>query len=179
MTSDASNTKGLHKGQCIGNPVSNQNGSVIVIALLVLVAMTLGGVTATQRSITESFTVRNAAIHKQNLQLAEMAAMEGAGRIMMEDSMPDLMHAFGHDVTAPDETETLEAVETGLMNALLQRRGTQTLEFYTINAGVRPGDSLTQDDRITLSVMVLGVYESDDYGRKTVEVGVQKLYSIE
>ena len=176
MTSDASNTKGHHKDQCIGNPVSNQNGSVIVIALLVLVAMTLGGVTATQRSVTESFTVRNAAIHKQNLQLAEMAAMEGAGQLMMQDSEPDWLHDMGHDVNAPNEIETLEAVETGMMNALLQRRGNQNLEFYAITTGAE--GSLT-GDHIMKTSMVLGVYQSDDYGRKTVEIGVRKRYIID
>ncbi len=177
MTSDASNTKGLHKDQCIGNPVSNQKGSVLVIALLILVAMTLGGITATKRSVTESFSVRNAAIHKQNLQLAEMAAMEGAGRIMMEESEPDWLHDLGHDFTAPDEIETLEAVETGMMNALLQRRGNQNLEFYAITTGAE--GSLTDDRVMMKRAMVLGVYESDDYGRKTVEVGIRKRYVTE
>lgn len=176
MNWDAFNTKGLHKGRCIANPVSNENGSVIVIALLILVAMTLGGVTATQRSMTESFTVRNTAIHKQNLQFAEMAAMEGAGRIMMEDTEPDWMHDQGHDVNNPDNIETLEAVETGMMNALLQRSGNNALTYYAIITGAE--GSLT-GDHIMRTSMVLGVYESDDYGRKTVEIGVRKRYRVE
>ena len=73
--------------------LSSQEGSVIVLALLILVALTLGGITSTQRSSTEAFIVRNTAIYKQNLQLAETAAMEAIGELLrMEDLAEDWIH---------------------------------------------------------------------------------------
>lgn len=69
--------------------IKGQEGSVIVIALLILVTLTLGGITATQRSTTESFIVRNTAIYKQNLQLAETAAMEGIGELMRREDLTE------------------------------------------------------------------------------------------
>lgn len=78
----------------MGGILSSQEGSVIVLALLILVALTLGGITATQRSSTEAFIVRNTAIYKQNLQLAETAAMEAIGELLrMEDLAEDWIHA--------------------------------------------------------------------------------------
>jgi hypothetical protein len=58
--------------------VSNENGSAIVITVLVLAALTILGISASNTSNTEIMLANNEMLYKQNLYKAEAAAMEGA-----------------------------------------------------------------------------------------------------
>ena len=58
------------------NPIANQDGSVILIALMLLVLMTIIAISASSTSTVESYIIRNANIHKQNLSLVESAALD-------------------------------------------------------------------------------------------------------
>lgn len=53
------------------NLFHNENGSAIIFALLILVTVTIIGVTSMNLSLTESSIVRNEKIHKQNFNIAE------------------------------------------------------------------------------------------------------------
>lgn len=68
------------------SPLDNQNGSVIVLVLMVLVIMTVIGIASTDSVITENFIIRNVGIHKQNNNLVDSALMEGLQRFMQLDS---------------------------------------------------------------------------------------------
>jgi Tfp pilus assembly protein PilX len=63
------------------SPLSNQQGSVMVIALMILVVVTIVGIASMNDSRTEQQLVRNEAIYKQDFYLAESAAIEGAQRL--------------------------------------------------------------------------------------------------
>lgn len=68
----------------------NQEGSVIVIALMVLAIMTVIGLMSADTTVTENFIIRNAGIHKQNVNLVESALMEGLQDLIQIDaSDPD------------------------------------------------------------------------------------------
>jgi type II secretory pathway pseudopilin PulG len=58
------------------NPLNNQNGSVILVAIMLLALMTIIAISASSTAITESFIIRNVAIHKQNVSLVEAAALQ-------------------------------------------------------------------------------------------------------
>ena len=58
--------------------LKNEQGSAIVVAMLVLVLLTIIGAAATQNSITELAIVRNDLLYKDQLLNAEGAAMEAA-----------------------------------------------------------------------------------------------------
>jgi len=60
---------------------NNEEGSAIVIALMILMVVTIIGVTSSNRTIMELNIVRNEGIYKQNLYLAEAAAQEAVQRI--------------------------------------------------------------------------------------------------
>ncbi|MBS3757467.1 MAG: hypothetical protein KGY61_02280 [Desulfobacterales bacterium] len=60
----------------------DQSGSVIVVALLLLVVMTLVGVTATDTVVTEDLIIRNVGLHQQNVNLVTAGAMEGFQEIL-------------------------------------------------------------------------------------------------
>ncbi|MCU0597646.1 MAG: pilus assembly PilX N-terminal domain-containing protein [Desulfobacterales bacterium] len=61
--------------------VRNECGAVILITLMILALMTIIGISALTMSISESLSVRNAGLFKQNLHLVESAVMEGLQRI--------------------------------------------------------------------------------------------------
>jgi len=63
--------------------LNNEEGSAIVIALIILVLLTMIGITATDNTVIELQIVRNEAIYRQNFYKAEAAVIEAAER--MED----------------------------------------------------------------------------------------------
>jgi len=181
--------------------LTNQNGSVIVIALLVLVILTLGGITATQRTITESFTVRNTAIHKQNIYIAEAAAMEAARIVLdvqdFEAIRPGQDHDWIRDRTAwndnPQDPDTGDPdsyplnddnsmVPQGADN-ILNARGFAddpgdpgvTFRYYFVgweDGGIGESLDISEDVRWRLGRAV-GVFNSQNFGNKTIEIGLR------
>lgn len=66
-------------------PLNNENGSIILIVVMVLALMTILGVSATTMSSDESIIVRNVGTYKQNLYMMEAVATEGIQKIMDMD----------------------------------------------------------------------------------------------
>lgn len=62
--------------------IKDPNGSMILIALMVLTLMSIIGIASINTVVTESFIVRNAAIRKQNIQLADAVAGEALQRVL-------------------------------------------------------------------------------------------------
>lgn len=71
---------------------NNQEGSVLVVALIMLVLLTILGIAATNTSTLETRIAGNERVYKQNLYAAEAAAMECAQRI---DNGEDEMTIMG------------------------------------------------------------------------------------
>ena len=61
--------------------IKNEEGSAIVVAVMILMVVTIIGVSSTNTTTVELQIVRNDGIYKQNLYLAEAAAQEGIQRI--------------------------------------------------------------------------------------------------
>ena len=61
--------------------IKNEEGSAIVVAVMILMVATIIGVSSTNTTTVELQIVRNDGIYKQNLYLAEAAAQEGIQRI--------------------------------------------------------------------------------------------------
>lgn len=76
----------------------NQDGSIILIALMLLAVMTMIGIMAADTTVTENFIIRNVGMHKQNVNMAEAAIMETLQKIIQ---LP------------PDRLEELEEVNAG------------------------------------------------------------------
>ena len=56
--------------------IRNENGSMIVIVLMLLTIMSIIGIASTNTTVTENFIVRNTSIRKQNLQMLDAVAIE-------------------------------------------------------------------------------------------------------
>jgi hypothetical protein len=61
--------------------LKNEEGSAIVVALMILMVLTIIGVSSSKTTTVELQIVRNDGIYKQNLYLAEAAAQEAIQRI--------------------------------------------------------------------------------------------------
>jgi hypothetical protein len=72
-------------------PVSNENGTAIVAALLILLLLTFVAITATDTTITEKAAVRSEAIFEQDFYLAESAALEGIQKMENQDDPEELL----------------------------------------------------------------------------------------
>lgn len=174
---------------------ANPNGSVIVIALLMLVLLTIAGISGIKMAVTESYIVRNTAIHKQNLQLAEIAAREGLQRIVNLDDAAALTPDSGASADwllrrrddPEDDGDGLAALEPGhkvavaetvTENEVLKQRGEngEVLSYYFVGWETRPGGSLKMTDTRWRLGKVVGVYNSENYGRAAVELGVTKRF---
>ncbi|MBF0379272.1 MAG: pilus assembly PilX N-terminal domain-containing protein [Desulfamplus sp.] len=60
---------------------NNQKGSTIVISLMILVVLTLIGISATNTSVIELKIAGNEKVYRQNFNLAEAAAMEAVQKL--------------------------------------------------------------------------------------------------
>ena len=75
---------------------SKENGSVIVLVLMVLTIMTVLGIVSSESVVTENFIIRNVGIHQQNISILDSALMEGLQRFMqISDADPDNFAANG------------------------------------------------------------------------------------
>jgi hypothetical protein len=179
------------------NAATDEKGSVMVIVLMVLVLVTLGGIAAINSSVTESFIVRNSAIHKQNLQLAEIAALEGFREILTRNDATQLLPGevsapvwirdislWNNDPTVSDESDVnsfpLNDNNSGVtqINTLEQREegNDDLLRYYFIGWQDAPQSSLVMTGSMWRQGRVIGLYNSDRYGLASVEVGVVKRF---
>lgn len=72
------------------HPFNNQNGSVMVLVLMVLAIMTVIGIVSSQTVVTENYIIRNVGIHKQNISLVESGLMQGLQQFLqIRDDNPD------------------------------------------------------------------------------------------
>jgi Tfp pilus assembly protein PilX len=67
------------------NPIANQNGSVLVLTLMIMVIMAIIGISSTDTVVTENFIMRNVGIHRENVNLVESVLMEGLQAFMQLD----------------------------------------------------------------------------------------------
>ena len=83
--------------------LNNEEGSVIIMALIVLVVLTMIGIVSTDNTVVELQIVRNETIYRQNFYKAESAVIDGAQ--VMEDStltVPPSLPWIQKLATAPD-----------------------------------------------------------------------------
>jgi len=68
-------------------PLNNEDGSVLVLALIMLVLLTLLGIAASRTSSIDIQIAGNDIIYKKNLYMAEAGAMEAAQRLENNDDL--------------------------------------------------------------------------------------------
>lgn len=77
------------KNQVLLKGHEKENGSIIVMVLLILAIMTVIGTMSSKTTVTENFIIRNVGISKQNLSIVESAAREAHQKIFLTANNPD------------------------------------------------------------------------------------------
>lgn len=169
-----------------------ESGTILAVVLMIMMLLTLGGVSAIRLSMMESFIVRNAGLYKQNLHLAEAAAMEGVREILNEKNPSRLKPGEQQwvwriqdweDSAAkgiPQQGYAVPRIVTENIVTTVKRRGEEdcdTLRYYLAGWEAAGGSSLNsgQTNRWRKG-RVIGVYDSPRYGRAWVEVGIVKKF---
>jgi Tfp pilus assembly protein PilX len=101
------------------NPANNQDGSVIIIALMVLAIMTIISLMLSGSVVTENFIIRNQGIYKQNVNMTEAAMMEGFQRFMQ---------------IRPDSNNIVDVDNSGLVWVNNMHDGWASTDWYALNS---------------------------------------------
>ena len=160
--------------------LNNENGSVIIMALIFLVLLTILGMSATSTSTIEVQIAGNSARAKQTLYMAEAAAMEGVQRL--ENGTQDDLTA---PYVAPYEwlNPDLGELTNPIANGTLVTRTSSTTEtgtggnptFAAVFRGVTGSTSLGMTSSSQLySFDVYGMYSGN--GVSQVVVGYKRRY---
>lgn len=75
--------------------INNQEGSLMFVVLLIMAALAVAGLMATEDTVIENQIARNHAINKQNLYLAEGAAKQAAQALDLYDGIGDYSNLMG------------------------------------------------------------------------------------
>ena len=108
--------------------LKNEEGSVILMALIVLVALTMIGIVSTDNTVVELQIVRNETIYRQNFYRAESAAISGA-QVMEDADLTVAIPWIQTLATAPDMEDVSNwDLTVGTGNALLSNNMNNPLD---------------------------------------------------
>jgi len=165
------------------NRLNNEDGSVLVIALLMLAFLSILGVSSTTTSTIEIQIAGNDRVFKQNFYKAEAGAMEAALTLENEtdtaltNRTPIYLTLFD-----PDEDMTqssnwdyddvgVDTADTADVN--IDPDG--TTYFAVVDVGIAEGSSLSLGSTNLHEYAVYGLYKSTD-GESLVELGYRKRF---
>ncbi|RJQ64144.1 MAG: hypothetical protein C4530_02570 [Desulfobacteraceae bacterium] len=167
--------------------IDNENGSVLVIALVMLAFISLLGISVTTTSTTEVQIAGNDRIYKQNVYKAEAAAMEGAQRIENETSKQVLMRATptawlsdSDSMTTPTTADSWDHDGEGgndnsqAADASIDSEG--NTYFSVVDRGIAPGGSLSMGGGTQLHEYAVYGFYNGTQGQVLVEIGYRKRF---
>jgi Tfp pilus assembly protein PilX len=167
------------------NRFSDEDGSVMILALLMLAILSIMGVSATTTSTIEVQIAANDKNHKQNFYKAEGGAMEAATRLENEtsttvliDRTPAYMNAYNASVDMTqsslwdyDDADGDDNAETAHNN--IDPNG--TTYFSIVHIGIADGSSLSLGGTNLHEYAIYGLHKSTG-GESLVEVGYRKRF---
>ncbi len=158
------------------SPLRNEGGSVIILAMIFLVLLTIIGMSAISTSIIEVQIAGNDVRYKKNLYRAEGAAMECAQ--MIENSTdPQFLHPDGTNCPAWLYPDGVDLSNPTVMSGNSQQSSIHANASYgSVARGIGFGDSLDITAPSSLNeYAVYGFYSGND-GQSHVVVGYKKRY---
>lgn len=174
--------------------INNERGVVLVVALLMMVALTIIGIAATSTTMLELQIAGNSKVSTMNFYTAESAALEGAQRLINETSEAVLLPAINNSSQSADLVRSAASTSTGLtadkdnldydgdgnidindLSPSLMTVANATVgEVVTLN-GVKSGSSLGMDTSRVYDYTSYGVSQSNR-GNIIIKVGVKKRF---
>ncbi len=162
--------------------LNNEEGSAIVIALIILVLLTMIGITATDNTVIELQIVRNEAIYKQNFYRAESAVVE-LGQIMEDnnllasyDWLTGSATALNMEVVANWDW-TPGTPNSQLSNNMDAGDANNNTAQAAISNGIASGGSLDMTGTSLYDYSVYGLFNSTvGQGRSMIMMGYRKRF---
>ena len=166
------------------HPQNNEQGSVIVIIMVILAVLTIAGMSTMDRTNVELQIVRNEATYRRNFYQAESAAVEGAQRMENEANSFELRPTttswgwITNSVTInrEDDNTTVagDVAANEQISATLPNAG-----FAAAHQGLAPGESMDMTATSQLHEWaVFGHYNSATQGEALIEIGYRKRIQI-
>ncbi len=160
------------KEKCL---LKNEDGSILAVALIMLVLLTLLGIYATTTSEIEIQIAGNEKLSKQNLYQAEAASMECA-QDMEDNNIGSLTYilAMGSGVTEND----IKDPNNACWNSSQQSINSNT-RFLTLSEGIAPGTSIGIGGSQVHAYTIYGRRYNPNLphqGRSIVKVGFRKAF---
>ncbi len=171
-----------------GHPLENEEGSIIIMSLLVLVVLSIVGFSANRTSTTEMQIVRNDATYQQNFYLAESGATQAAqmlnnnnNRTALQNRTPVWLNAL-QDVDADNNNnvddygswfDSSGGSQTGDVSNL---SGDTTLEYAAVDLGPAAGQPLGINTPKVHNFTIVGIGNRSGRGQIIVEIGYRKRF---
>lgn len=156
--------------------LKNEEGTVIVVALLILVMLTIIGISGTNTTVTELQIVGNDARYRQNFYRAEGAVMEAAQMLEnapvgnLEDrTFTALTWLTGRNVNAKDMTVTGNWDDDPTSPACNSEAGTLAM-YSAVEERVGPGSSLDMTGTQLYEYSIYGLWNANN-GQSLIGIG--------
>ena len=158
----------------------NQEGSAIILSILVLVILSIVGFSASRISTTEMQIVRNDGTYQQRFYLAESGAVEAAQRLENETNLNNLRQYVPDFLNPPDANmrdvnswDTGGANPTAVISTLVPNNA---LEVGVMKIRTAPGSSLRATGTQLHELALFGLLDRNGRGQLMVEIGYRKRY---
>ena len=167
--------------------LKNEDGGVLVAAILILVLLTIIGVVSTTISNTEINTAFNEIIYQQNLYRAEGAIIEAVERLDREldpkTNPPSWLEPDRNEITR-DDIKDREFWVSGLSGTIPQSatldNPSSTLDdntdFVVVSEGLYKGSSLGMGGSRVHKYSVFGRSAPPNRGETIIEIGYLKAF---
>jgi type IV pilus assembly protein PilX len=169
--------------------IENEEGSVIIMSVLILVVLSIVGFSANRTSTTEMQIVRNDATYQQNFYLAESGAVQAAQRLnnindptTLKNRAPAWLNIL-QDLDS-DNDDNLDAIGTWFASSGGSQTGDvsslssadHTIEFAAVDHGPAADESLDINDAKIHNFTIVGIGNRNTRGQITVRIGYRKRY---
>jgi hypothetical protein len=161
----------------------NEEGSVIVLSILVLVILTVIGLATSRTSTTEMQIVRNDGTYLQRFYIAESGAVEMAQILENEANLANLQNHTPawlnnypmDDPVTYDDMRTIAPWDntTSIVSNLVPNNA---LETTVMDFGGAAGADLGMDGTILHEYAVIGLLDRDARGQHMIEIGYRKRF---
>lgn len=159
----------------------NEEGSVIILSLLVLVILSIVGFSASRISTTEMQIVRNDGTYQQRFYIAESGAVQAAQMLENETNFLDLNNYVPNYLNpgTVDLNDTTTWVvggpsPTAVPSSLVPNNA---LEVSIMHLRVPPGSSVGLENPTRLhELAVFGLLDRNNRAQHMVQIGYRKRY---
>ena len=160
--------------------LKNEDGSALVVALMILMVVTIIGISSSKTTTVELQIVRNDGIYKQNLYLAEAAAQEAIQRIwntsrsdpiLLENRSPVWLNNINMGDIDNWDNDEADGDDTALISST-----DPDASLAVVDAGIADGGSLDISSETSAHDFAVFGLGTRNNGRAFIEIGYRERF---